>query len=422
MTVTAKYVKIGIPVITLNGEAEITIDVNEGTYTELGAKAETYDGKELIVTDITGEVDTTTVGTYIIRYNVTDNEGNVADEVIRTVNVVDRKAPVFESIDKNVKSMEAGDEYQKVAYTVSDNYDSAEDITVTVSEINSSILGIQTVTYTATDKSGNSTSVEIRVRVVDTTAPTISLKNPADATQSFTVGGTFVAPEFNVSDNSSSAEDITIDMNGIIDESVPGTYTVEYTATDWTGNTSEPIIITVKVLNYPPSITYYNKGTKTPIEDGKEYTETLTVEFKGKGILTDLDTGVETAINSGSKIYDGNYSLTATLDDGAYKTVRFSVNTKPEVVSVTVVDKDGITSNEILKDSEWYIGTLSFNFNTDKFTEMRLINTDTGSIISTSVEEIRNMTLETEEYTSYRLVFKDSKGLRNTIDFMLWAE
>ena len=138
--------------------------------------------------------------------------------------------------------------------------------------------------------------------------------------------------------------------------------------------------------------------------------------------MTDLDTGVETAINSGSKIYDGNYSLTATLDDGAYKTVRFSVNTKPEVVSVTVVDKDGITSNEILKDSEWYIGTLSFNFNTDKFTEMRLINTDTGSIISTSVEEIRNMTLETEEYTSYRLVFKDSKGLRNTIDFMLWAE
>ena len=49
MTVTAKYVKIGIPVITLNGEAEITIDVNEGTYTELGAKAETYDGKELVL-------------------------------------------------------------------------------------------------------------------------------------------------------------------------------------------------------------------------------------------------------------------------------------------------------------------------------------------------------------------------------------
>jgi hypothetical protein len=45
---------------------------------------------------VTGSVDTNTVGTYTISYDVTDTNGNVATTVTRTINVVDSL-----SIDNN---------------------------------------------------------------------------------------------------------------------------------------------------------------------------------------------------------------------------------------------------------------------------------------------------------------------------------
>lgn len=44
-------------------------------------------------------VDTNTVGTYIITYNVTDTEGNTADEATRTVNVVDTIQPYVSAFE-----------------------------------------------------------------------------------------------------------------------------------------------------------------------------------------------------------------------------------------------------------------------------------------------------------------------------------
>ena len=77
------------PVITLNGDATITI--TQGTpYTDAGATAtDNVDATVTVVT--TGTVDTNTVGTYTLRYNATDSAGNVATEVTRTVIV--EKAP-----------------------------------------------------------------------------------------------------------------------------------------------------------------------------------------------------------------------------------------------------------------------------------------------------------------------------------------
>jgi lysophospholipase L1-like esterase len=76
-------------VITLNGANTVTI-IQGGTYTELGATAtDNVDG------DITGSividasaVDTSTVGSYTVTYNVSDTAGNAATEVTRTVNVI----------------------------------------------------------------------------------------------------------------------------------------------------------------------------------------------------------------------------------------------------------------------------------------------------------------------------------------------
>jgi len=69
------------PVITLNGESSVTINL-DSNYTELGAIAtDNVDG------NITNEINITSDVTYTVHYNVSDAAGNAADEVIRTVTV-----------------------------------------------------------------------------------------------------------------------------------------------------------------------------------------------------------------------------------------------------------------------------------------------------------------------------------------------
>ena len=67
------------PVIILNGEDTAIFDVG-GVYVELGAIAD--DGSMVV---ISGSVDTSTSGTYIVSYDATDTAGNVATTVTRTV-------------------------------------------------------------------------------------------------------------------------------------------------------------------------------------------------------------------------------------------------------------------------------------------------------------------------------------------------
>ena len=74
------------PVITLNGDATITL-IKGDEYNELGATATDDVDGDVNVT-ISGEVDTSTVGTYTITYKAVDSVGNEAS-LTREVNVVE---------------------------------------------------------------------------------------------------------------------------------------------------------------------------------------------------------------------------------------------------------------------------------------------------------------------------------------------
>lgn len=91
ITRTVNVIDVNLPQITLIGDNPQTIEACT-PYVELGASA--YD--PCSGTDISGSlvintsaIDTNTVGSYNVTYNVTDAIGNDAIEVIRTVNVVD---------------------------------------------------------------------------------------------------------------------------------------------------------------------------------------------------------------------------------------------------------------------------------------------------------------------------------------------
>ena len=95
VTRTVNVTDTTAPVITLVGDAQITVEVGT-TYTDLGATAsDNYDGD--ITADIVtvNNVDTSVIGSYTVTYNVSDDAGNDATEVTRTVNVTDTTAPVI---------------------------------------------------------------------------------------------------------------------------------------------------------------------------------------------------------------------------------------------------------------------------------------------------------------------------------------
>jgi len=78
------------PILTLNGESNITLTLGE-TYTELGATAmDERDGRLSVA--IIGDVNSSQVGSYTLTYRATDHAGNEAS-VRRTVSVQERIYP-----------------------------------------------------------------------------------------------------------------------------------------------------------------------------------------------------------------------------------------------------------------------------------------------------------------------------------------
>ena len=77
------------PVISLIGDQTVELIVGD-TYTDEGATAtDDIDGNitaNIIIDEST--VDTTVAGSFIVTYNVADQAGNYAIEIVRTVNVV----------------------------------------------------------------------------------------------------------------------------------------------------------------------------------------------------------------------------------------------------------------------------------------------------------------------------------------------
>src|SRR5687767_1556935 len=73
------------PTLTLKGNS--TMDINLGdTYTDEGATATDEEDGDITPTS-TGTVDNKKVGTYTITYSASDEAGNMATEVKRTVRV-----------------------------------------------------------------------------------------------------------------------------------------------------------------------------------------------------------------------------------------------------------------------------------------------------------------------------------------------
>ncbi|BDH84656.1 hypothetical protein LLID5_19410 [Lactococcus lactis] len=277
-----------------------------------------------------------TLGTYIITYTATDNTGNKATAT-RNVVVRDTTDPTL-TVNPATVTIATGANYDLMTgVSAKDNYNVAADIKISYSptSFDNTKPGTYTITYTATDTSGNvSESKTRKITVKDSTAPVISLKGAASMTVE--AGATFTDPDATATD--------TVDGNVAVSSNssatnpnmkVPGTYTITYTATDKSGNTATKTRTAVVKDTTPPKITL-NGDNPVYVEKGTKFTD--------PGAAADIVDGTDAVSASG------------TVDVNTVETY---------TITYTATDKAGnkatISRNVIVRDTTAPTGSVSYS-------------------------------------------------------------
>ena len=178
------------------------------------------------------------------------------------------------------------------------------------------MVGIYTLTYTATDAAGNKSTKTRTVEVIastpaDTSAPVLTLQGSSIIT--LIVGQTYVEPGYSAIDAHDGA--VSVRVSGSVDSSQVGSYTIHYSATDAAGNSSYKTRIVRVIAAAPdtraPVITLLGDSVIT-LTEGESYIE------PGYSATDNRDGNVTVRVSgSVDTSRAGTYVLTYTSQDAA---------------------------------------------------------------------------------------------------------
>ena len=196
------------PVITVAGTNPLTIELGD-TYADEGATA---DGGETVTSS--GTVDTFTVGSYTITYSATDAAGNTGTAT-RTVNVEDTTAPMITVSGDNPASVDLNATYTDAGASATDL---SGDITVISSgTVDTSIVGTYTITYSATDESGNTATATREVIVEEPRVVTYNVTATYNGSYAYIISGV-------------SKPDLTLEVGVTYVFNYPGNHPLKFSA------------------------------------------------------------------------------------------------------------------------------------------------------------------------------------------------
>jgi hypothetical protein len=284
------------PVVILLGEPVVTVEAGD-LYDDAGATAS--DTRKLIEVDLTAQitvditrqnedgtstpvpaVDTFTTGTYELFYKVFDGGGNPpVDATIRTVIVKDTTPPVLSLPGDfiNVSADVLGGASVEWGATANDLIDG--DLDVTCRDVSSDLIitsphvfavGLTNVSCSATDSSGNPSSGQFTVTVVDLTAPTLTgvddIEIEATGPDGATVTWNATAKDIVDGDLDVTCKDVSSDL--IITSPhvfAVGLTTVSCSATDSSGNPSSGQFTVTVVDTTAPEFTSVPVSVLVPV-------------------------------------------------------------------------------------------------------------------------------------------------------------
>ena len=300
-TRTINVVDTTDPTITLVGGTPYTVEVSQsGSFTEPGYNAVDNAATALTKSYI-GSIPIDEVGSYSRIYTVTDESDN-STSVTRVVNVVDTTSPTVTLLGDNPKTVEADQNgtYVDPDVTAEDNDKRALNFAVS-SNVNMGIAGSYLYRWRVEDQSGNYTIVDRTVNVVDTTAPLMNLLGSNPNTVEAADGTAYTDPGTTASDNAASA--MTKATTGTVDMGLPGSYSLDISYTDVSGNVSNKIR-TVTVVD-----------TTAPIISGET---TVDTEVSQTGSYS-MEPGVSASDNSSTALTKAESNTVDITTLGAYK-------------------------------------------------------------------------------------------------------
>jgi hypothetical protein len=272
------------------------------------------------------------LGSNTVTVTATDASGNTTVET-GTVTVVDLIAPAITTVSSAVTTYLNGSGVATISQldvvaTATDNCTLAPTVSLSATSFSCSEVGSNTITITATDGSGNSSTATKNVVVVDTISPSITA--PSAVTLSLGAGGSVTLPGNTASATDNCGATTLTYSETSFNCSDIGTTNVLVTATDANGNDSEATIaVTVQdVIN--PTLALVSSGV------------TLALDANGSASLTtsqvvssvsDNCSGVTVSVSPSSFGCSdlGSNTVTVTATDA-------SGNTTTQTGSVTVVD------------------------------------------------------------------------------------
>jgi outer membrane protein OmpA-like peptidoglycan-associated protein len=301
------------PLITLNDNSVVRL-ISGDTYQDAGARAvDGVDGNLTVTT--TGSVDTKTPGEYEITYSVTDAAGNATTEVRKViVEAKDTEAPELTLVKDEVIYIKTGDLYVDEGAVATDIPD-GELRVITEGMVDTSKAGEYVVTYSATDKAGNKSSLSRKVIVTDpdSAAPVLSLNGASVV--NLLVGDAYNEEGAKAVDKIDGELTVT-DVTGTVDTTKSGEYLIIYRVKDSAGNVAElarKVIVTAPDKT-APVITLKGDSPVT-LNVGESYTEMgATAEDNEDG---EVSVAVKGSIDSHSA---GEYVITYTATDKASNT------------------------------------------------------------------------------------------------------
>jgi hypothetical protein len=195
------------PVIIINGPNTITLECGVDSYTELGAEA-VDDTDPNIEVEISGTVNTSACGTYLITYTAKDSTCNTA-KAVRVVQVRDTIAPVIILNGPSEVVIGCGTgNYTEEGATATDNCD--ENIPVVTS--GGVVDGAYVITYNATDDSGNAAQQVTRKIIMekDTIPPVFDLAVEPKVLSPVNHKMVLIRPTWTVSDNCDESPTVSL--------------------------------------------------------------------------------------------------------------------------------------------------------------------------------------------------------------------
>lgn len=332
------------PTVILIGNEHINLTSGE-TYVELGATA-TDDSGEVIDVVIIGFVPHQE-GEYTIYYSATDSSNNtsIRERLVTVPEALDLTPPKITLNGENAISLVVGESYVELGATAYDERDGIINVT-SYESVDTSTLGAQNVVYTASDSSGNTSSV---IRTVSI-AP--NLTNAFITTWKTEIPGSSIM--------------IPTSNNHIYNFQVNwGDGSFDYNVTeDITHNYTEPGLYTISITGEFPkmSSSYSHKKLMSVEQWGNIQWQSMRTAFYQctNLVINAVDTPDLSQVTDMSEMFSGATALNQNLDSWDVSTV---TNMQGMFKDATSFNKElnNWQVSSVVNMSEMFQGAKAFN-------------------------------------------------------------